>query len=229
MNEYQQKNLKTYEESARRLLLIVAELNQLDQGDVGDWEIQPIGEQYDFTPLYIAIEASTPEGKLQMMCERDGYGHRGRWEFRASGWPTYNDEHDKTCTIDPSNLWNPKENRPTTTAAQDREPKAIAKQIAGKILPDYQRIYAKCTEKAEDFQKHSDERADGLRRLAEACQDQGHHKDRRGQSWYIRNLPGDLVSVDSNSHGDVKIRLHTDEMVEVIGLIRELRAKKVAP
>ena len=83
MNEYQLKNLKTYEESARRLRLIVDELNALDLGDVTEFEIQPVPEDYDFTPRYIAISALIMEGPIEIMCERDGYGNSGRWEFRC--------------------------------------------------------------------------------------------------------------------------------------------------
>jgi hypothetical protein len=225
LNEYQLRNLKQYEESARRLRLIVDELNKIDFGDVTEFELQPIPKEYDFTPRYIAITALIPSGKLEIMCERDGYGNANRWEFRAAGWPTYTDEGGRNCTIDPSNLWNPKANRPVTTAAQDREPKAIAKQIASKVIPDYLDIFARCWFQAGEFQVHSDERADGLRRLAEACRDErDSHNGSARASFYVRDLEGDTVSVDSNSHGDVTIRLHTDEMVAVIGLLRELRA-----
>jgi len=225
MNEYQLKELTAYEESASRLRLIVDALNALELEDVTTFEMQPIPEDYDFTPRFICIDALTEQGKIELICERNGYGFTDRWEFRASGWPTYTDEHGSKCTSDPSNLWNPKEWRPTTRAAQDRDPKAIAKQIANKILPEYLRIYARCVERNDDMQKHSDQRGDGLRRLAEACRDtteryNGRHKS----SFYIKELSGDTVSVDSNSHGDVRIRLHTDEMIQVVKLLRELRA-----
>jgi hypothetical protein len=224
MNEYQLRDLKTYEESARRLRLIVDELNALELEDVTTFEMQPTPEDYDFTPRFICVDALTEAGKIELICERDGYGSKGRWEFRASGWPTYTDENGSTCTSDSSNLWNPSEPRPTTTAQQDRDPKAIAKQIASKILPEYLRIYARCVERNDDMQKHSDVRADGLRRLAEACKDTGHQNGRARSSFYIQGLPGDTVSVDSNSHGDVQVRLGTDEMIKVIALLRELRA-----
>lgn len=224
MNEYQERERAKYQQTAESLQLIVDELNKQDQGDVGEWSLMERGEEYDFTPRFICIEADTPDGRLELICERDGYGNKGRWEFRASGWPTYNDENGKVCTSDPSNLWNPKENRPVTTAAETRQPLAIAKQIVSKILGEYQRIHGRCRMRNEEFQTHSDERADGLRRLSEAAQDEDRYKGRHGSSFYIRNLPGDTVSVESRSHGDVQIRLHTDEMVEVIALLRKLRA-----
>jgi len=228
MNEYQLRDLKTYEESCRRLRPIVDALNELELEDVTTFEMQPIPEDYDFTPRFICIDALTEMGKIELICERDGYSHRDRWEFRASGWPTYTDENGSTCTSDNSNLWNPSEPRPSTTAQQDRDPKAIAKQIASKILPEYLRIYARCLERNEDMQKHSDQRGDGLRRLAEACQDDrnaiSEHNGSARTGFYIKDLPGGTVRVDSNSHGDVRISLGTDEMIQVVKLLRELRA-----
>ena len=224
MNEYQQREAHNYSKTLGRLNLIVTELNKLGIDEVTEFEIQPIPEEYDFTPRFICISALFDLGPAEIICERDGYGNRGRWEFRASGWPTYEDENGSTCTIDPSNLWNPKANRPTTTAAQDRQPKAIAKQIASKILPEYYKTYDRCLERARSAQGHSNERAEGLRRLAEACRDDRMFCGRQGSSFYIKELPGDAVNVESNSHGDVRIRLHTNEMIRVIELLREIRA-----
>ena len=224
MNQYQKDQEHKYSVTAERLQMIVDELNKLDQGDVGQWTMEPRDSEMDFTSRFICIEADTPDGRIELICEHDAYGSKNRWEFRASGWPTYTDENGKVCTSDSSHLWNPKEFRPMTTAADTREPKAIAKQIARKILPDYQRIYARCLARNEEFQTHSDERADGLRRLGEAAQDQNRYQGRHGASFYVKNLPGDTVSVESRSHGDVKINLHTDEMVQVIALLREIRA-----
>lgn len=224
MNEYQLRDKRNYDESHKRLEAIVAELNQLELGAVTKFKIQPIGEEYDFTPRFICISARIPSGKIVIICERNGYGNTGRWEFRASGWPSYEDENGSTCTIDPSSLWNPQASRPVTTAAQDRQPKAIAKQIANKIIPDYLSIYARCGVLAKSNQEHSNERAEGLRRLAVACRDENRHASRQGASFYIQELPGDTVGIDSNSHGDVQIRLHTDEMISVIALLREIRA-----
>lgn len=219
MNEYQQNEEHKYSVAAERLQMIVDELNaNIDSTAV--WRMLPRGEDYDFTPRFIAIS----NGLLELICEHDGYGNKNRWEFRASGWPTYTDENGKVCTSDYSDLWNPKESRPTTTAADTREPKAIAKQIISKVLGDYCMIYARAKVRAQEFQTHSDERADGLRRLGEAAQDQDRYQGRHGSSFYVRNLPGDTLSIESNSHGDCRIRLHTDEMVQVIALIREIRA-----
>jgi hypothetical protein len=228
MNEYQIREKRKYDESHKRLEAIVAEFNELDLGDVTEFTIEEMNQDYDFVPRYLSITALIEHGPIEIMCERDGYGFNDRWEFRAAGWPTYTDENGSTCTVDPSGLWNPKANRPVTTAAQDREPKAIAKQIANKILPEYMSIYARCTERAESAQGHSDETADAKRRLAKACGDEGHSIGRRGSGFYCKDIPGDTLRVEFNSIGDVGIRIHALEMVEVIGFIRNLRAEKVA-
>jgi hypothetical protein len=220
MNEYQLRDLKTYEESARRLRLIIDELNNLDLGDVTEFEIQPVPEDYDHTPRYIAISALTMEGPIEIMCERDGYGNSGRWEFRASGWPTYTNEDGASCTVDPSNLWNPKANRPTSTAAQDREPLAIAKQIASKIIPEYISIYSRCLNSAEEAQEHGTKKADALRRLTEACGREYDQKARHKGTIYTRGNGVESFRVEFRSEGDVILHLTTEQAITALEAIR---------
>ncbi len=219
MNEYQERDLRKYQKSLGRLHLIVDELNDLDLGDVTEFKIQPVPEDYDHTPRYIAISALIMEGPIEIMCERDGYGNSGRWEFRAAGWPTYTDEDGKTCTVDPSNLWNPKATRPTTTAAQDRPCLAIAKQIASKLIPEYIETYKRCTANAEEAQEYSANKADALRRLTEAC---GRKYDERGRckgTIYAKSK-GEDVRVEFRSEGDVIMHLNTEQAITALEAIR---------
>ena len=174
-------------------------------------------------PRMIFIEALISEGKLEIMCERDGYGNTGRWEFTAIGWPKYDDENGKSCSVDPSNMWNPKANRPTTTANQNREPKAIAKQIASKILGDYIDIFKRCLEVAQSHQEHADKTANARTRLADACQDEREFRGQPMRQFYVRNMAGDPLRVEFRSSGDVQMNLTTDEAIAVIALIREQR------
>ncbi len=224
MNEYQQREATKHQKSLGRLHLIVEELNALDLGDVTEFEIQPDADDCDFTPRYIAIEALISEGPIQIMCERDGYGNNDRWEFRASGWPTYTDENGKKETVDPSNLWQPKASRPTTTAAQDRAPKAIAKQIAGKLIQDYVDIYKRCLESAEEAQAYSDKSTANADLIAAAAKDEGHHVGRRGRAWYVKGLKGETLRVEMNSADSFGIEVKAKEMVAIISLLREMRA-----
>ncbi len=220
MNEYQLRDLKKYEESMRRLRLIVDELNNLDLGDVTEFEIQPIPEDFDHTPRYIAISALISQGPIEIMCERDGYGNSGRWEFRAAGWPTYTDENGARCIVDPSGLWNPKANRPTTTAAQDREPKAIAKQIAGKLIQDYVDIYNRCVNSAEAAEEYGTKKADALRRLTEACGQTYNQKAKHKGTIYTKGNGLESFRVEFRSEGDVVLHLTTDQAITALEAIR---------
>jgi hypothetical protein len=220
MNEYQLRDLKNYEESARRLRLIVDELNGLDLGDVTEFEIQPVPEDYDFTPRFICISALISQGPIEIICERDGYGNSGRWEFRASGWPTYTNEDGSTCTVDPSNLWNPKANRPTSTAAQDRDPKAIAKQIASKIIPEYIEIYKRCLNSAEEAEKYGTKKADALRRVTEACGQEYNQKAQHKGTIYTKGNGFDSFRVEFRSESDVILHLTTEQAITALEAIR---------
>ena len=224
MNEYQQREATKYQKSLGRLDLIVKQLNELDLGDVTEFSIEPPSEDLDFTPRFICISALIMEGPIEIICERDGYGNSERWEFRASEWPSYTDENGSKNTIDPSSLWNPKANRPTTTAAQDRDPKAIAKQIASKILPEYIEIYKRCLERAQDAQGYANKTEQAINNLVEVCQDESHYSGRGSRSFYVRHLPGESVLVEFRSIGDCKVALAADEMVDVIEFLRKRRA-----
>jgi len=224
MNEYHEKEARKYQKSLGRLHLIVEQLNALDLGDVTEFEIQPVKDDCDYSPRYIAIKALIMEGPIEIMCERDGYGNADRWEFRAAGWPTFTDSNGKTETVDPSNLGRPRVNRPTTTAAQDRAPEAIAKQIANKLIQDYVDVYKRCLEQAEDYQAHSDKSVANAKMVAEAAKDTGHHIGRRGRGFYVADLPGPTLRIEMKSADSFEVDLSAKEMVAVIGLVRELRA-----
>ena len=220
MNEYQLRDATKYQKSLGRLHLIVEELNALDLGDVTEFEIQPIPKDYDFTPNFIAITALIQQGPIEIMCERDTYGNIDRWEFRASGWPTYTNEDGATCTVDPSNLYQPRANRPTTTAAQDREPKAIAKQIASKLIPEYIEIYKRCLNNAEEAQEYGENKADALRRVTEACGQEYDQKAQHKGTIYTKGNGVESFRVEFRSEGDVILHLTTEQAITALEAIR---------
>ena len=228
LNEYQQREENKYSVSAEKLHMIVEELNKIDMGDVAEWAMEPRNNDLDYTPRFIMISAKHPlgeNGQYQIMCERDGYGNRDRWEFRACGWPVYIDENGAAKTIHPSDLWNPKANAPVTTAGQNREPKAIARQIASKILPDYVQIYQRCWNRAEEWQAHADKTGGALSRLAAACQDEEKFRGHKQRTFYVRNMAGNAKRVEFRSEGDVEMNFTTDEAIAVIALLRQLRGE----
>lgn len=222
LNEYQKRNEAAYDITVEKLQAIVDELKKYSGPN---WALIPPDRTLDHTPRFVCIS----NGTLGILAERGGYSNKDRWRFFASEWPKTTNETGRKESVTPSNLYDPKERRPETTAAENRDPKAIAKQIANKIISDYQRIYARCEERAAGIQKHYDSRAAAMSRLAKACGDDNRYQTgRSGHTYYVRNLPGDTVGVEFNSEGDVKIRLNTDEMIEVLALLRQLRQSEAA-
>ncbi len=219
-NEYWQQQDRKYQKSLGRLHLIVEELNTLDLGDVTEFKIQPVTDDCDFTPRYIAISALIMEGPIEIMCERDAYGNNDRWEFRASLWPTYTNEDGATCSIDPSNLWSPKANRPTTTAQQDRAPKAIAKQIASKLIPEYIETYKRCLDKAQEAEEYSTDKANALRRVTEACGQDYDQKAQHKGTIYTKGNGVESFRVEFRSESDVVLHLTTEQALTALEAIR---------
>jgi hypothetical protein len=220
VNEYQLRDCAKYEESVKRLSLIVEKMNTLDMGDIGKWSVQP-PSMYSNRVQY--IEASHPLGRYVIMCERDGYGSRDRWEFTAIGWPKYLDKNKQECRTHPSDLWDPKETAPVTTAQQDRDPLAIARQIVSKILPDYTRQWARCFARAEQFQDRENSERDAIRRLAAACREPAEWRDSLQKTFYVKEVSGNPIRLEYRSEGDVKMNLTTDEAIQVVELLRKLR------
>lgn len=219
MNEYQERDARKYQKSLGRLHLIVDELNDLDLGDVTEFKIQPVPDDCDFTPRYIAISALIMEGPIEIMCERDGYGNNGRWEFRAAGWPTYTDQNGKTCTVDPSNLWRPRPSRPTTTAAQDRPCLAIAKQIASKLIPEYIEVYKRCVNSAEECQDHAAKEEEALQAVTEAAGQTYEQGKDRNRDISVRK--GDeYIRVEFRSTGDVILHVTSAQAITALEAIR---------
>jgi hypothetical protein len=224
LNEYQQKAELQYEEKMQLLSGIVDELNKLDMGDIGDWTIQPRSDDCDWTPRFFMIKAKHANGEYELMAECDGYGHTGRWVFSAIGWPSYVDMNGREVSITPCDLWDPKENRPETTAAKTREPKAIARQINSKIMGEYMRIYQTCWRVADDRQHHENKSRDARAALAEACQDSLEFRGNPQRTFYVRHMEGNPVRLEWRSIGDVQLSVTTDEAIQVVALLRKLRA-----
>lgn len=217
MNEWQEKALQRSNEFAAILEAIMVELP-------GTWELKPWPNE-DVPPRWRQlIRQDQPREILAGSYQASG---KERIEFKASGWPEYTDETGREQTKDPSNLWNPKEVRPVCTAAIDRPAEAVAKQVA-RLFPDYDRIYERCEAIAKEAQEYHDRAGSILSRLAEATGNPD-KPSRRGNSFYLQELPGDIVSVEYRSPGDVKVGLDGEEMLEVIKLIYRLRQSGQGP
>ena len=218
LNEYQKRDELAASVLAEQLTQIASHMD--------GWHLIPRDRTTEeHIPMFRYL--SNEDGSRQIFCESNRYGCVGKFRFSAMVWPSYTEnegDHLRTCTSTPSDLWNPKENAPETTATHGRKFEAIAKQIESKIIPEYERLYILCQIRATAAQKHSDEVQDCKHRLAEATgQDIAHHGG-RSSIFYIRDLPGETVGVEYRSPGDCRVSLSTGEMIEVVALIRKLRA-----
>lgn len=208
-NEYQQKAQKRAEEFAAILEAIMTDMP-------GDWQLD--AWDGDGFPCWRII--SEPDTGRQFSAGTYLAAGKTRIEFKACGWPSYTDANGYKQTQSVSNLWNPREALPCCTCAYDRETRLVAKQIA-RLFPEYDRIYKRLAERAADAQTYEDRTEQGLRKLAEATGNEYKPNGHRG--FFLRDLPGDTVSIDFNSVGDVRVRLDTEEMLPVIALLYKLR------
>ncbi len=213
MNEYQRKQRELADQFGRELAGIAHYMG-------AGWQVEPITGDTEWAPVWRTLQLNG--GSRKIWAQKT---HNSRYEFKASKWPSYTDTDGSEKQKFPSDTYNPRETTPTTTAAIGREPAAIARQIVTKILPEYERIYARLEEAAAETQKYHDKTADALKRLAEATGDTRTSLGTHRTGFYLQDLPGDTLCVTFNSVGDVRFGLDTDEAIEVIGLIRELRRK----
>jgi hypothetical protein len=235
LNEYQQRDELAASVLAEQLTEIASHMD--------GWHLIPRDRsKEEHIPMFRYL--SNEDGSRQIFCESNRYNCVGKFRFSAMVWPSYTEnegEHLRTCTVTPSQLWRstagtttisrgllparPTQSSPETMATHGREFAAIAKQIERKIIPEYERLYILCQEQAASYQVHSNEVQDCKRRLAKSTRQDIAHYGGRGSTFYIRELPGDPVGIEYRSPGDCRVNLSTDEMIEVVALLRELRAE----
>lgn len=217
LNEYQKK---ANAEAVQFHELLAPIVDQMPD----PWSLQPIqlnDEGHAFRCHYIQND----DTGLEIMARYNEYDIRGKFEFRAIKWPEYTDENGHKGTSSPDNCYQPRETVPTTKAAGGREPKAIAKQIESKIIPEYLRIYERCQGLAAESQAYHDKTKDALEKLTAATGDDRHSTGRRSCGWYLQGLPGSQ-RVEFHSEGDVEIRLPTEDMLAVIDLLYRRKTGK---
>lgn len=83
-----------------------------------------------------------------------------RLDISTWTWPSYTTRIERDGirreTIYPNNLYDPKEISPAISVSATKGYDVIAKDIARRFLPEYERIYARCKEKASNYQAHAD-------------------------------------------------------------------------
>ena len=156
------------------------------------------------------------------------WNNNERFEFMAIEWPTYISTNGKKETIVPSSLGRDwinsefvnREKTPVTTTARTRNPKAIAKQIQNRLIPEYLRIYALLAELSDRNQNYSNRENAYINQLFDATQEP---KKEGSKPYKVMNCKGDTIHVGYRSSGSVQIELHVTEMVEVINFLRNKR------
>ncbi len=188
------------------------------------WSLQPIRLDQD-GHAYRCHYIQNDDSGLEIMARYNEYDIRGKFEFRAIKWPEYTDENGHKGSSSPDNCYQPRETVPTTKAAAGREPKAIAKQIESKIIPEYLRIYERCQGLAAESQAYHDKTKDALEKLTQATGDDRHSTGRRSCGWYMQDYPGSQ-RIEFHSEGDVEIRLSTKDMLDVIDMLYRKKTGK---
>jgi len=213
MNDYQKRKQEEAQQFETQLLVIVSYMDH--------WHLVPVPDDNECAPYWRTLRNA--DGTRELWAQKIQRGSKYRFEFSATVWPKYTDEAGNAKSKSPRDCYQPNESTPTTTAAIEREPKAIATQIMSKIMPDYDRIFGRLETVAKITQDYFDETADALRRISKATGN-AYEPGKAFRGFYVRDLPGDPMQVDFNSVGDCRLSLHANEMIKVIGLIRELRS-----
>jgi hypothetical protein len=114
--------------------------------------------------------------KRDEMCfniARDNSGKRDRINVSTWGWPQYTKyeqgDEPRKDTIFPNSLYDPKEESPSISCAIARGGEAIAREITRRFIPDYERIWKRCAEKAEMWGKAEVEARDNWAAICKAA------------------------------------------------------------
>lgn len=110
------------------------------------------------------------------------WGKPDRLDISTWTWPSYTRMERRDIRreiIYPNSLYEPKETSPAISVSATKGYDVIAKDIARRFLPEYERIYARCKEKADNYQAHED-------RSRDQWQDVCHilNKDPKSDSYY---------------------------------------------
>jgi hypothetical protein len=146
-----------------------------------------------------------------------------RFEFRPSSWPNYRNAEQRRVTVDPSSLY-PREERPSCTAARSRAPEAIARDVGRKVLPEYERLYQLCEDKAEQYQRGSNREGEAIAQLFKATRETRNPERPEEKPRFVREIEGPTLYLEYRSEGSVKLDLSAVEAAAVVEFLRERRA-----
>ena len=121
-----------------------------------DWTLSKSGESYDYR------HTLTHASGMQISLSTSKYDKQPRLNVTTWTWPKYTKQdrgQERTETVTPSSLWNPKESGPSITCALNRPAEKLAAEIRRRFLPEYERVWQRCTERASEYQTHENNSA----------------------------------------------------------------------
>ncbi len=213
MNEHQQRNEDRYSADAERVVILTAELNKLDSEE---WTVHPRDNDLDHCPTRHTIGCSSG---LMILCNHNGYGLDDRWRFSACGWPSYVDSDNNRKSVDTSNLYNPKESQPVTTAADTRTYEAIAKQIMSKVVRPYRAIYARCAEQCGENDAYHVKQETALKLVTEAAGEVYEFGKQRNRQIRCR-IGEQVLYCEFNSATAVRVEMTAAQAVLALNVLR---------
>jgi hypothetical protein len=177
------------------------------------WVLEETGETFDYR---WKLRRNGMEIGLSL-----DWSKKDRLNIATWAWPKYTklDRGEvRSETITPSSLYDPKESRPSISVAWNRGPEVIAKEIKRRFLPEYERIYARCAEKAASYQKHENESRANWQAICSAIKvDPNHNRhyvttnDKENRSVTIENRNGSAY---------IETYCNADQLVKIIAALK---------
>lgn len=124
-------------------------LAQLIAIDLG-WKYSPRGDDDE--------RANIVKGGMRIDIRRD-YQHKDKVSMSSWDWPTYSTTErgtERINQVSPRDLWDPKEEAPDISCSISRGHSAIAKDMERRLIPNLERIWMRCKERADNYQASYD-------------------------------------------------------------------------
>jgi hypothetical protein len=178
------------------------------------WTLAHSGESYDMR------HTLSHANGLQICLSTSKYDKVPRLTVQTWTWPRYTKTERGELrfeTIYPNSLYDPKESAPSITISLAKSPELIAKDIKRRFLPEYERIFARCAEKAQSHQAHEDNSRSQWQEVCEALR-----LDPKHNVHYV-STGKDSRSVSlSNRNGSLHLEFYAtkDQTLAVIAAMR---------
>ena len=140
---------------------------------------------------------------------------QGRLNVQTWKWPQYTRIErgdNRSETVWPHQSLHPSETQPSITVDPNKSSEQIVKDIKRRFLPEYERIFKLCLEKAKQYQTNED---DKQTLWASVCKVAG----KTGEKWahiYVTTAKGNIEAEQRSS--TVKLTLDIDN-AEILGLL----------